>query len=163
MKRLTINPVPCTGCLSCESACALAHSGPHAGGTALIRVVLDVFGGRHSHLYCRQCEQAACASACPAGAISRSPDTCALLVSESVCTGCGECIRACPYSAMLPDTAHGAPLKCDLCGGAPVCAEACRFGAIHFLEQDDPAFGEVGMPGSEQDPSLGRSRKGGTP
>jgi ferredoxin len=50
------------------------------------------------------------------------------------------------------------PVKCDLCGGDPRCAEACRFGVILFVEGDDPASGFIGMPACEQDPLPGRGK-----
>jgi Fe-S-cluster-containing hydrogenase component 2 len=144
---LHVNGVPCTGCLSCMSACP-AHP-------PLFRVELDVFGGRHGHVWCRQCDDARCSAACPAGAIARDGGTGAWVLDGTLCTGCGACVEACPFSAVIANPA-GPPSKCDLCGGSPRCAAACHFGAILFLQPGDPRRRSAGMPPEEQDPGLGR-------
>lgn len=160
MKKLCINPVPCTGCLCCVAACSQKRAGDQDRSAAAIGVVLDVFGGSNSHSYCRQCEDAACASACPAGAIRKDAGTGAWTVDQGRCTGCRCCLSACPFQAIGWCGTTGAPVKCDLCGGAPACAEACHFGVIRYLEPDDPECRSRGMPDSEQSSDLGRGRDG---
>jgi len=100
-------------------------------------------------------------SACPSGAITHDGSSGAWIVDRDSCILCGSCVEACPYGAMGWLEGRG-PVKCDLCGGDPVCAEACRFGAIRFVEEDDPAFGFIGMPPCEQDPQLGKGVKKGS-
>jgi carbon-monoxide dehydrogenase iron sulfur subunit len=156
MKKLFINPVPCTGCLNCETACAQKRAGDQDRRASAIRVLLDIFGGRNSHVACAQCEEAACAKGCPAGAIRRNPDTGAWVIDRLGCLRCGSCVRICPFSAMnWWDEARG-PVKCDLCGGSPACVASCLFGAIRFLEPGDPGCAARGMPEAEQDAGLGR-------
>jgi ferredoxin len=53
------------------------------------------------------------------------------------------------------DDEHG-PVKCDLCRGAPLCVDACKFGVIRFMDPDEPGFDGHGMPAAEQYPDLGR-------
>ncbi|UCD58886.1 MAG: 4Fe-4S binding protein, partial [Candidatus Hydrogenedentota bacterium] len=61
---------------------------------------------------------------CPAEAMSRDERTGAVVIDEQKCTLCLECVGACQYGAInvSPD---GAVLKCDLCGGTPVCVWYC--------------------------------------
>jgi len=73
-------------------------------------------------------------AACPEKAISQDPISGVVSIDETRCSGCGECMEACPYGAMAlhPDT--GIAMKCDLCGGNPECVLHCPFGAILFAE-----------------------------
>lgn len=155
-RKLAVNPVPCTGCLCCEAVCSLRRTGSQDREASAIRVNLDVFGGRNVLLYCRQCDDAPCAAACPAEAINRDEDSGAWVLDPGKCQGCGLCVDACPFGAMRFRAGVGIPSKCDLCGGNPACASACSFGAVRFLDPGDPGFGGTGMPSSEQSPDPGK-------
>ncbi len=155
-RRLFINPVPCTGCLNCMAVCSQNRSGGQDPSEVAIRVLLDPFGGRHGHIWCRHCAEPACAAACPAGAIGRDASTGAVVTDESLCVGCGACVDACPYGAVAWQASRSLPVRCDLCGGEPRCAAACAFGVIRFLEEGDPSSSFEGMPDCEQDVNLGR-------
>src|SRR5712691_552546 len=50
------------------------------------------------------------------------------------CTQCAEgwCMTACPYGTMFYDPDTRKAFKCNLCGGAPACAEACPTAAITY-------------------------------
>lgn len=67
---------------------------------------------------------------------------------DSACTRCGDCIRACPYEAILDGGAAGPLLDpdtvpCHLCPDLP-CQQACGEGALLPLPQDSlPAFGKA--------------------
>lgn len=159
MRRLAVNPVPCTGCLSCEAACALARSGAQDRRESALRVALDPFGGAHSHIFCRHCDDAPCASVCPTGALARDAATGALVIGEESCLRCGLCADACPFGAIAL-RGERIPSKCDLCGGQPRCVAACAFGVLRYLGDGDPSAGFVGMPSGEQDPGLGRGPAG---
>lgn len=159
-RRLTVNPVRCTGCLCCEAVCSLRRAGSQDRDVSAIRVLLDVFGGRNAHLYCRQCDDAPCAAACPREAIARDEGTGAWVLDPGACSGCGLCVTACPFGAVRVRAGGGIPSKCDLCGGTPACASACAFGAVRFLDPADPGFYETGMPAYEQSPDLGKGDAG---
>ena len=97
---------------------------------------------------CQHCENPACMVDCPTGAIGRDPAG-EVFIREELCTGCGACVKACPWDniqmAVRPLAAlrpQGGPgeyaelaVKCDLCRGyeGPACVQACPTGAIFRL------------------------------
>jgi Fe-S-cluster-containing hydrogenase component 2 len=137
MTRFTVRSELCTGCMNCQTVCSLLHGGSMDRSRSTIRVMLDIFSGRHSHVYCRQCPSPECAGACPAGAIRRVPSTGAWVIDADSCTMCGLCVKACPFGAVFLPGDGGPPLKCDLCGGHPACLEACGFDAIISAEEPE--------------------------
>ena len=145
---LMIDLERCTGCKSCEVACKLEHGlGP---GEYRNRVLWlgDETGGALDFLTvaCQQCERPACLRACPVHpkAIEKDPASGIVRVIEDRCTGCGECVVACPYGAMGYDAIDHHALKCDLCGerraegaSTTACQSVCPGRAISFGERDD--------------------------
>ena len=51
---------------------------------------------------------------------------------DDTCVGCKLCTIACPYGTMFYDPDTRKAFKCNLCGGAPACAEACPTAAITY-------------------------------
>ncbi|MBI4081571.1 MAG: molybdopterin-dependent oxidoreductase [Candidatus Lambdaproteobacteria bacterium] len=163
---LMIDLERCTGCKSCEVACKQEHGlGP---GAYRNRVVWLGEPGRPGldflTVTCQQCERPACLRACPVNpkAIAKDEATGVVRVAESRCTGCGECVLACPYGAMGYDPALHRAVKCDLCadrraaGRGPACAAVCPGRAIRFGERD-PLLAEARAEGRrpvEHDPFL---------
>jgi formate dehydrogenase iron-sulfur subunit len=79
---------------------------------------------------------------CPTGAIVRTEfDT--VLIQESVCNGCRDCISACPYDVIDINEKRGVAQKCTLCydrlqgGMEPACAKACPTESIQFGPLDE--------------------------
>ena len=131
-KRLYVTPSKCTACRTCELACAFRHSGgavqPQASRITAHVVVPDE---RNVPLVCLQCEEAACATACPSGALSRNEATAAIMVVEAKCVGCRQCVAACPFGQVRFDESRLRAFKCDLCGGdPPSCAAFCPTRAL---------------------------------
>ncbi|TGK06960.1 4Fe-4S dicluster domain-containing protein [Leptospira semungkisensis] len=71
----------------------------------------------------------------------------------SKCTGCGDCIYACPYSVLfpVPDDVTGKHFPrmdvnlnaCMLCEGYP-CISSCQTGALkHYKKNESPKFGKA--------------------
>jgi Fe-S-cluster-containing dehydrogenase component len=143
---LLIDTERCTGCKSCEAACKQEHRlGPGESRNKVLwlgdaeRAGLSFFT-----LACQHCERPACLRACPVNpkAIEKDPVTGVVRVNEARCTGCGECVIACPYSAMGFDARGHHAVKCDLCedrrarGETTACASVCPTRAIRFGSRD---------------------------
>jgi uncharacterized repeat protein (TIGR04076 family) len=135
--RLKVNPGRCTGCRACELACCEAHDEGYLPDLARIRIDSEEESCSDEPRVCRQCGLAPCVRACPAGALSRDPETAAVRVDPERCTGCGLCGRACPFGALPFDFRTQKPLPCDLCGGTPSCVERCPSGALELLRLGD--------------------------
>jgi len=143
---LMIDLERCIGCKSCEAACKAEHGlGP---GEYRNRVVwlgsTDAPALDFLTISCQHCERPACLRACPVHpkAIDKDAATGVVRVLEERCTGCGECIVACPYGAMGYDARDHHAVKCDLCserrreGRTTACAEVCPGKAIGFGERE---------------------------
>jgi Fe-S-cluster-containing hydrogenase component 2 len=64
------------------------------------------------------------------GAITFDEGLRAWLLDEDLCTGCGDCVVACPFDAIWLDPISGLAFKCDLCSGAVRCVEVCPSKAL---------------------------------
>ncbi|HZP96961.1 MAG TPA: 4Fe-4S dicluster domain-containing protein [Candidatus Limnocylindria bacterium] len=105
---------------------------PIAGGQAWL-MMSDV---------CKHCQQASCLEVCPTNAIVRTEfDT--VLIQQSVCNGCRDCISACPYGVIGFNEKTGTAHKCTMCydrlqnGMQPACAKACPTESIKFGYLDE--------------------------
>ena len=81
-------------------------------------------------MVCRNCEKPKCVEACPQGALVLNTGSEEVLLIESKCDGCAECVKACPFRAIWVDPLRNVAIKCDLCKGNPRCVRFCSFGAI---------------------------------
>lgn len=151
---LVINRAKCTGCQRCEANCTLVNEGKmqpylsrikmrknmyygEAGATADYEYGEGIFGNwNFGPSVCHQCEDPACASACPVGAIVADASTGVRTVDESVCVGCGACTTACPWGmpTVNPETQKSS--KCIACGA---CADGCPTSALVIASWDDVA------------------------
>ncbi len=142
---LMIDLERCIGCKSCEVACKQEHGlGPGEYRNRVVWLGDPVQPGLDFlTVTCQHCERPACLRACPVNpkAIVKDPDTGVVRVLEERCTGCGECVIACPYGAMGYDPVGHHSVKCDLCadrraqGRTPACASVCPGHAISFGER----------------------------
>jgi len=133
-KFLSIDPLKCTGCRECETACAVKHAGKKRSARPRIQVLGGGTDPRDFHfpVTCQQCTEPPCMAACPKNAIRRDPVTGVVLLDDTSCVGCRMCVSACPSGAMGFDPDIGLAYKCDLCGGDPQCAKACQPKAIEY-------------------------------
>lgn len=135
--QLKIFPEKCIGCRSCELACSLANEGEFNPAKSRISQ-MTFLEGKYPLPYnfvstCRQCSDASCLSSCPVTAISRSRDkTKVVVIDSNACIGCGKCVDACPFGAMLFSKEQKKAFKCELCGGDPACALICPSQAIIY-------------------------------
>lgn len=154
--RMLVDQTACTGCRRCELACSFRHEGKYWPEVSRVKVEKDERRGLDAPAVCRQCGNAKCVEACPEDALSRDPETRAVVLSRDKCLKCYACVTACPFRAVHLDT-EGFPLICDLCGGRPACVDACPTAALRFGRAGDPpARPKFAQPGKER-PKRGRS------
>lgn len=132
-EMLVVDFERCTGCRLCEIACSLAQDGVCNPAAARLTVVGWEAEGIDVPVVCQQCEAAACARVCPAGAITQNATTGAWIVNHERCIGCRMCIVACPYGAISVHPTSGKIVKCNLCDGQPNCVRFCETQAIRFV------------------------------
>ncbi len=77
--------------------------------------------------------------ACPTEALYVDGRTGARSIDSEKCTGCGLCREACPQYPATPimcDPERNICLKCDLCGGEPLCVKFCPAAALRFVKRE---------------------------
>lgn len=128
---LVVTPSLCTGCRTCELACAVAHGEQMKPARSRVRAY-SFAEDRNIPILCLQCEQAACAQVCPVDAIEFNRSTSAWEVDTDRCVKCMICVTACPFGNIYEDATTHTIVKCDLCRGTPICAQFCPTGALRF-------------------------------
>ena len=144
----------CIGCLECVAACKTINSLKletpqvwHKNDGLSARnwtSILRKDNGHYIRKQCRHCLDPACATACPVGALRRSPEG-AVVYDSGKCLGCRYCMMACPYGIPRYDWDEPVPYvrKCILCydqikqGRQPGCTAACPTEATVFGDRDD--------------------------
>ncbi len=160
----------CIGCYGCQVFCKAENATPPG---VLWSRVLFYESGNYPHarrmplpMLCMQCREPACVDVCPTGASKKRPDG-IVTVDSRKCTGCLNCMMACPYGArsLLAEDRPGyfpgqgtTPYenagysrhekgvvgKCDFClssiekGLEPACVRDCMARARYFGDLDDP-------------------------
>jgi carbon-monoxide dehydrogenase iron sulfur subunit len=130
--RFTINPDVCTCCRTCELACAFTHAVAGKPGLSRIYPLATGFPNLWVPVTCLQCEEAACVRSCLVDALQRNPETGAIELCQEKCVRCLACTAACPFGCSLLDQQRWMVVKCDLCGGDPVCAHFCPTKALQY-------------------------------
>ncbi|MBI4331666.1 MAG: 4Fe-4S dicluster domain-containing protein [Chloroflexi bacterium] len=129
MKHLVIDTDRCAGCSVCEAVCSLSHEGVVSPRFARLRIIdYYVEGHRIEGYVCKQCTGAECLRVCRPKALYVDKETGAKVIDPERCNGCKLCIIACPQHPNSPiyyDAATKKCLKCDLCGGDPLCVKFC--------------------------------------
>ncbi len=160
MKAIVIDISKCNGCYNCQIACKDEHVGndwtPYAKpqpdtGHFWMKLHESVRGSvpkvKMSYLAtpCMHCQNAPCMPACQPGAIYRRED--GLVIIDPVeCTGCMNCVDACPYEAIYFNEGLTLAQKCTGCAHLldqgwkePRCVDACATGALLFGEEAELA------------------------
>lgn len=136
MRRLQVIADCCTGCRSCEVACSLVHSGSCWPKEARLWIEPKENATAFTPRICRRCRRPRCAAVCPSGALVPLPEGGAKVDPEK-CTGCGACVKACPFGYLRLSPITNVPLICDLCldrPEGPACAETCGEKAVVVKE-----------------------------
>ena len=137
-KFVTCDPEKCVGCQICEYTCSYTKEKAFNPIKSRIRVV------RQNQLVnmavaCRLCEEPACIAACPRDALKQSEETGAITIDVDKCNGCGWCIEACDYGAMMLHPETKTVYTCDLCKEipeGPQCVKWCPEEALTVVTSD---------------------------
>jgi len=132
----------CVGCQACEIACKQENN--INVGPRWIRICKEVSkeaGGKlrmdFSMIQCRHCTKPLCREACPVDAIIVRDDG-IVLIDAQLCTGCNQCIDACPFGAPQSNPETGLVEMCTMCvhridkGLDPACVQTCPYGALRY-------------------------------
>ena len=140
--RILVEPEKCTGCRNCELFCSLKNFGEVNPARARIHVVRSQKDNIITTVpvVCQQCEDPLCMAMCPAGALSRHPETLAVVVDADKCLGCRTCVEVCPFGAPSVDPRTGKSEKCNLSDGDPTCVKDCSQFAIKFVSAEEEAM-----------------------
>lgn len=117
---------------------------------------------------CNHCANPGCLAACPVSnpldpsnennAIFKRASDGIVLINETVCIGCKQCIVACPYGAPQFNATTKKVEKCTFClhrlydssgvrtALAPACVTSCVGGALHMVESFNGAESGQGAP-----------------
>ena len=149
----------CNGCYCCQIACKDEHVAndwtPYAKpqpdtGQFWLKLNEKVRGQvpkvkvAYTTLMCQHCDNAPCMEACKVkGAIYKRED--GLVIIDPVkCTGCKNCVDACPYKAIYFNDDLNLAQKCTGCAHLldngwkePRCVDACPTLALKFMEESE--------------------------
>ena len=125
-KYIACDPELCDGCGICEMVCSAEKEGvfdPELSRIHLVRIDEKTAVS----IACRFCEDTPCISACPRDALKMDEENNVIQVDKIRCTGCGWCIEACDFGALVLNRATKSVVLCDLCQGSPreKCVELC--------------------------------------
>jgi Fe-S-cluster-containing dehydrogenase component len=125
---------------------------------------------------CNHCTSPACMAACPlsnpnqptneSNAIFKRASDGVVLINDTVCNGCKQCIVACPYGAPQFNSFTKKVEKCTMCvhrlydsGGKrtllePACVTTCVGNALRFVENFNAADSGANAPEGFANPAL---------
>lgn len=161
MKVFVLDTSICNGCYACQIVCKDEHVGndwsPYAfpqpdTGQFWLKVNEYVRGNvpqvkmTYVPVMCQHCEDAPCMASCPVEGAIYMRDDGLILIDPKKCSGCMNCVDACPYGAIYYNSSLNIAQKCTGCAHlidrgwkAPRCVDACPTEALKFGEEADMA------------------------
>ncbi|MGE5372101.1 MAG: 4Fe-4S binding protein [Solirubrobacterales bacterium] len=121
----------CIGCYSCMLACARELQKTFSPQYAALRI--HTRGGLQSKMtadICRACAEPPCAESCGYKALTPRKGG-GVKLDEARCTGCGDCVPACPIGYIQLNPAIEKIVMCSHCG---ICAKFCPHGVLELAE-----------------------------
>jgi len=135
LKVLIVDIDKCTGCMACTLECSFFHEKVYSKSHSRILIKRKEEKELSVPMMCEQCGIPVCVYACRVeDALTYNRKLLIPMVNEEKCTGCGLCVRACPFEAIRLDPVSKKAIVCDLCGGDPTCVKVCLPQAIRFEE-----------------------------
>lgn len=156
-RGVLIDTTKCIGCKSCQTACKMANGLPTSDRpVALSATTLTIVDfcniARKADTpeikpvkrQCMHCENPACVSVCPVGALVKQ-DTGCVTYNENLCIGCRYCMIACPFGIPKYNWASVNP-KINKCAqncmankkrDKPACVSVCPQQALICGERDE--------------------------
>ncbi|MCU0242423.1 MAG: 4Fe-4S dicluster domain-containing protein [Vicinamibacteria bacterium] len=143
---LLFDSTRCIGCQGCSAACKEQNNLPETvepRTTAYTWTTVEQHAGVFIRRLCMHCEDPACVSVCPVGALTKDPHGPVVYNAER-CIGCRYCLMACPFGVPKYQWDRAIPIvgKCILCasrvqkGQPAACAEVCPTGATTFGQRE---------------------------
>ncbi len=137
----------CIGCEGCIYACREKNNLPENEQKKLSwknYTVLQNKNDVYVRRMCMHCEEPACASVCPVGALEKTENGPVVYDAEK-CMGCRYCMIACPFNIPKYEWSSPNPVvsKCVMCydriadGEVPACADICPTGATQFGKREE--------------------------
>jgi formate dehydrogenase iron-sulfur subunit len=152
-----IDTTKCVGCKTCQKVCKEANDLPADDRvTCLSATTLTIVDMKNISpdpqkpvirpvkVQCMHCEDPACVSACPVGALYKAEDG-HVAYDANVCIGCRYCMVACPFSIPKYDWNSPNP-KINKCAQGcmadgkrdkPACVQACPMQAMTYGSRDE--------------------------
>jgi carbon-monoxide dehydrogenase iron sulfur subunit len=128
---IVCDPGKCVGCGDCELACSMTYHQVFDPSLSRVRVA-RIEPIVTLAVTCRNCSDPPCVLSCPRNALMQTPEKGIILVDEELCDGCGWCIEACEFGAILLNPATKKVEMCDLCADfdEPQCVKYCQKDAL---------------------------------
>lgn len=161
MKAFVIDVAHCSGCYCCQIGCKDEHCGndwtPYAKpqpdtGQFWLKINESVRGTipkvkiSYVPVLCQHCDNAPCIEACPVeGALYQRTDG-LVIIDPKKCTGCQNCLDACPYDCIFFNPNLQIAQKCTGCAhlidrgwpiNEPRCVDNCPHSFIKFGEESE--------------------------
>ena len=159
MKTFVIDIARCNGCYCCQIACKDEHVGndctpytkpqPDTGQFWLkmnefVRGTVPKVKIYYQPVLCVHCDKAPCMDACPIENAIYKRDDGLVIIDPTKCTGCRNCVDACPYHAIYFNEDLNIAQKCTGCAHLldngwkiPRCVDACPTECLKFGEESE--------------------------